>query len=354
MGNTAYSNMKVLYHTEKIEDLKNNKRTAPVYIRIKPTNVCNQSCYYCVYADNQVFENRKLDKRMSIPWEKMEEIILDISDMGVKAVTFSGGGDPLCYHSIIPALQMVKDASMDYSIITNGQELRGEKATCLADAKWIRISMDAADAATYEKIRHVKTYNQVIDNIADFARIKSAECTLGINFVVTQDNYSKIYEFCDMMKKIGVNNIKFSPLMVKEDIPTYHKAIQKEVEKQLAMAKQKLNTDTFSIVDKYSDDMMLDSDFEKQYCTCYMKEIFTVIAADQKVYFCHQRAYRPDGIIGDISNKSFKDMWFSDETTKRFKEMNAKNECDFRCAFDERNILLNDLLNLDRNHINFI
>ncbi len=353
MENTAYSSMKVFYHTEKIEALKNHERTAPVYVRIKPTNICNQKCYYCVYADDNVFYNRKVDRRESIPWDKMQEIIRDITGMGVKAVTFSGGGEPLCYHSIIPALEMVKNSGMDYSMITNGQELYGEKSDLLTDAKWVRISMDAAKAETYKKIRHVDTYGIVLDNIKEFARKKKDSCTLGINFVVTQDNYMDIYAFCQKMKDAGVNNIKFSPLMVKDTLG-YHKDIKKEAEKQLGQAKYSLQSESFAVVDKYSGDMLLEQGFEKQYCTCYMKELFTVIAADQKVYFCHQKAYRPDGLVGDISGRSFKELWFSDETTKLFKGMDAKKECNFRCAFEERNILLGQLFNLDTGHVNFI
>lgn len=353
MGNTAYSDMKVFYHTDKIEALKNGKRTAPVYVRIKPTNVCNQKCYYCVYADDQVFDNRKVDRRVSIPWEKMQEIITDIAEMGVKAVTFSGGGEPLCYHSIIQALELVKKYDIDYSIITNGQELSGEKAALLTEAKWVRVSMDAADAVTYEKIRKVNTYHSVLENIGKFAEIKNVDCTLGINFVVTRDNYLDIYDFCKEMKAVGVNNIKFSPLMVK-NVLEYHNDILKAVEEMLVHAKEDLETDTFNIVDKYSGDMMLDEKFKKQYNICYMKNLFTVIAADQKVYFCHQKAYRPDGLVGDIANCSFKELWFSDKVTKLFQNMDAVKECPFRCAFEERNIGLNRLFDLDLNHINFI
>lgn len=353
MENAAYSSMKVFYHTEKIEALKNNERTAPVYVRVKPTNVCNQNCYYCVYADDKVFDNRRVDRRESIPWEKMQEIVTDFADMGVKAVTFSGGGEPLCYHSIIPTLQMIKKYDIDYSMITNGQELHGEKADLLCGAKWVRVSMDATNAKTYEKIRKVSTFHTVLKNLEQFAKNKNKNCSLGINFVVTQDNYSDIYSFCRTMKDIGVNNIKFSPLMVK-NVLDYHSTIRNEVEESLQRAKENLKTDEFEIIDKYSGDMMLDERFEKQYCICYMKEIFTVIAADQKVYFCHQKAYRPDGLIGSIENCSFNELWFSEETTRLFRQMNAGKECGFRCAFEERNILLNQLLNLDKNHINFI
>ncbi len=353
MGNSAYSDMKIFYHTEKIEAIKRNERTAPVYVRIKPTNVCNQHCYYCVYADDQVFENRRVDRRESIPWDKMQEIIRDIADMGVKAVTFSGGGEPLCYHSIIPTLEMVKEAGIDYSVITNGQELSGKRADLLADAKWVRISMDAADSGTYQKIRNVDTYERIVNNIEAFAGNKSETCTLGINFVVTQDNYRDIYRLCEKMSGIGVNHIKFSPLMTK-DTQAYHAGIMEEVADQIKRAADDFSGKGFGIVDKYSGDMMLDENFQKQYSTCYMKYFFTVIAADQKVYFCHQKAYRPDGMIGDISRCSFKELWYSEETTKLFQKMDAKSECNFRCVFEERNMLLNRLFALDRNHINFV
>lgn len=354
MGNTAYSSMKVLYHTEKIEDLKNGIRTAPVYIRIKPTNVCNQRCYYCVYADNQVFESRKVDRRESIPWEKMQEIIRDMEEMGVKAVTFSGGGEPLCYHSMIPALELLKKTDMDYSMITNGQELRGEKAELLYDAKWIRVSLDSPRREVYRRIRGVDTYDQVIENLRNFARNKNQNCQLGINLVVTKDNAGDVFAFCAQMKEIGVNNVKVSPLMVRETTAKYHSGIKDAVQEQLERAKQLFVTDSFAVIDKYSDDLMLDANFKKSYRTCYMKELFTVIGADQKVYFCHQKAYRPDGIVGDIREKSLKEVWFSQDTTDRFLNMDAKKECDFRCAFEERNVLLNDLFGLDKNHVNFI
>lgn len=354
MSNSAYNDLKVLHHTEKIEDLIQGRRTSPVYVRMKPTNVCNQNCYYCLYANDLVYEQRRVDRRESIPWEKMQEVLFDMIDMGVKAITLSGGGEPLCYHSIIPTLKVILDSGMDYSVITNGQELKGEKAELLRNAKWIRVSIDATNAKSYEKIRKVATYDSVIQNIKEFAVKKGKQCTLGLNFVVTKDNYDGIYEFCKKMKDIGVDNIKFSPLKIKNDIAGYHEDIRRVVEEQLAKAVQLLNSPGFSVIDKYSGDMLLDEYFEKAYDKCYMKELFTVIAADQKVYYCHEKAYRSDGLIGDIQNQSFKKLWFSNETTELFRKMNAKKECNFRCVFEERNMLINNLINLDENHINFI
>lgn len=351
---SVYSGLKLFHHMDRINDLINGKRTMPVYVRIKPTNMCNQKCYYCVYADDSVFDTRKVEKRDSIPWEKMKEIIEDLSEGGVKAITFSGGGEPLCYPYILPALRLVQKSGIDYSVITNAQALEGQVVEELINAKWIRVSLDSSDGSTYEKIRGVKTFDKVISNIENFAGKKCKDCELGINYVVTNDNYNQIYDICRIASGIGVNNIKFAPIMVKDFTAKYHQNIAPIVEEQIVHAKENFERNDFKIIDKYSNDIGLDEEFQKQYCICFMKEIFTVIAADSKVYYCHQKAYTPEGLIGDISGQSFNSLWFSEETTEKFRKMRADTECNFRCVFEERNQLLNDFIFMDQRHLNFI
>ena len=105
--------------------------------------------------------------------------------MGVKAVTFSGGGEPLVYPHIVEAMQGVLDAGIDLSIITNGQLLKGERAEVLAQAKWVRISFDSANAETYAKMRQLplEAFDEVCSNIRQFSQRKNGKCELGVNFV---------------------------------------------------------------------------------------------------------------------------------------------------------------------------
>lgn len=77
MKHSEYSELKVFYHMDRIEKLLKNQRVAPVYVRLKPTNVCNQKCYYCVYADDIVFKGRKVKHKDYICWDKMQEILND-------------------------------------------------------------------------------------------------------------------------------------------------------------------------------------------------------------------------------------------------------------------------------------
>lgn len=351
--NNPYSDLKILCHPDKLSAILKEERTAPLYVRIKPTNVCNQNCWYCVYANDAVIDNRSVNRREFIPWNKMQQILNDLSDMGTKAVTFSGGGEPLCYPYIYQTLQLVQDKGIEYAMISNGQALDTKARDALRNAKWIRISLDSVNREMYQKMRGVDTFQEVIDNISKFASEKDSECVLGVNCVVTKDNYKNIYEMCRLLSSIGVDNVKFSPLMVKGAIPEYHMEIRNQVEEQIKMAEADFQSNAFRIVDKYTNDESMDENFVK--CAkCHIKEIFTVIGADCKVYYCHQRAYTERGTVGDLAEMSFKELWFSEETTKKFREMKPEEECNFRCAFEERNQLLESLVNMDKRHINFI
>lgn len=352
---TPYSNLKLFAHTEKLEAIKKGELAAPIYIRIKPTNACNHNCSYCHYGSGKYLELEGQEARNQIPWRKMEEIIDDISNMGVKAVTFSGGGEPLVYPYILPAMKTILEKGIDISIITNGQKLNGEIAEILSKAKWVRISLDSAKAETYSRIRSITSncFNEVCNNIKEFAKIKDKDCELGINFVISKENAREVYEAGKLMYDLGVNHIKYTAMMT-TDVNEYHKSIKQNVIEQIKRVKAEFEQPGFSVIDLYEEDFKLSAKFERTYSNCVIKNVVTVIAADCKVYYCHDKAYLENGVIGDIKNQSFKEMWFSKQTLEKFKKFDAKRECNHHCVYDSRNILYNTFLSLNDNHINFI
>ena len=350
---SPYSELKIFRHTQQIEGILAGKRVAPIYLRIKPTNVCNQRCSYCGYANNSVFEERTV-KRDSISLDILDNTLRQFKDMGGKAVTYSGGGEPLCYHSIDHILKLTYDLGLDCSMITNGQALKGNVVEYLKHAKWIRVSFDASNTEVYHDIRQVNTFSQVVQNIEDFAKVKDGTCVLGVNCVISETNADQIYDICTLVKTIGCDNIKLSPVLVKEDEEGYHNRIKDGVIEQIDRAKKELEDENFRIVDKYSNDYALSDSYIKPYHRCYIQEYFAVVAADSKVYRCHQRAYTEAGLIGDLTKHTFKEIWESQETIDKIRNFDPCKECNFRCAFDERNTLLNDFFNMDTNHVNFV
>jgi len=101
--------MKIFHYKEKLDSLPESvdKILPPVHIRIKPTNACNHNCRYCAYRADNLQLGQDMRIKDSIPKEKMMEIIDDLEDMGVKAVTFSGGGGAVLLSAFVGDCQKV-------------------------------------------------------------------------------------------------------------------------------------------------------------------------------------------------------------------------------------------------------
>lgn len=352
---SPYSNLKIFHHADLLKKIEQGERVAPIYIRLKPTNVCNHRCYYCSYADSALGLRDSVQKQDQIPWEKLQAIIRDMQDMGVKAVTFSGGGEPLTYPHIVEAMQMMLDGGIDLSIITNGQLLKGERAKVLMNAKWVRVSCDAARNDTYARIRNLSdtALDEVCHNLKEFAKAKPDSCELGVNFVIHHENYAEIYEMAKKMKALGVNHVKYAARITK-DLFAYHEPFKEEAIHLLEQAKHDFEDENFRVIDKYASDFDTAMVFERKYHACYINKFFTVIAADSKMYFCHDKAYVSSGVVADLKETSFKEAWYSPEVQERYRTFDAEKECKHHCVYDDRNILLNTFFGLDKKHINFI
>lgn len=350
---SPYSNLKIFAHLEEVNKVKCGERIAPIYVRIKPTNRCNQNCNYCHYK-NPYLELDQYHSSDEIKREKMLEIIQDFKDIGVKAVTFSGGGEPLLYPYIEEAMEAVLNAGIDLSVITNGSLLTGKKAELLSEAKWVRVSQESGCSETYSKIRGVRQeiYDELCENIKNFAKAKNTNCELGINFVVGPDNYKEVYQAGKLMQELGCNHIKYTALM-SNDAEKMHAPFKKDVILQIHRLLEE-NTGSFKIINLYESDFNSNAVFGRNYGNCAVKDFVTVIAANSKIYYCHDKAYLSEGEVGDISQETFKDIWFSEETTRRFREFNPKVTCRHHCVYDDRNEMMNRFYSLEEQHINFI
>lgn len=350
---TPYSNLKIFAHLEELQKVKNGERIAPIYVRIKPTNRCNQNCYYCHYR-NPYLDLDQYNPTDEIARDKMYEIIKDFKDIGVKAITFSGGGEPLLYPYIEETMEAVLDAGIDLSIITNGILLKEKKAELLSRAKWVRISQESGYAQTYSKIRGVKeeAFDILCENIKSFAKMKDRECELGINFVIGPNNYKEVYRAGKLMQELGADHIKYTALM-SNDADKVHEPFKSDVIKQIHKLADE-NTGKFKVINLYESDFDSNAVFGRNYSHCAIKDYVTVIAANSKIYYCHDKAYLSEGEVGDISQRSFKDVWFSNDTLQKFRSFNPRETCKHHCVYDDRNELLNRVYSLDKQHINFI
>lgn len=352
-----YTKMKVFHFKEKIESLPGDvgEIMPPIHIRIKPTNACAHNCWYCAYKADNLQLGKDMSKRDYIPKEKMMEIIEDVVDMGVEAITFSGGGDPFYYPYLLDTVKKLSKTRVKFASLTNGARLNGELAEIFAHrATWLRVSIDGWDEESYSQYRGVKKgeFTKVMKGMENFKRIGGG-CYLGVVIVVDKRNAEKVYELINKLKDVGVDSVKVSPCVVSDDGAEnniYHQPIFEKVKKQIKEAVDELVDDRFEIFDAYHE---LDDKFKKKYTWCPYLQILPVIGADLNIYPCQDKAYNLDeGLIGSIRDKRFKEFWFSDKN--KFFKINPSLHCNHHCVANIKNKLVLDYLNTDKEHLGFV
>ncbi|WP_320172156.1 radical SAM protein [Maridesulfovibrio sp.] len=352
-----YTSLKIFHYQDKLDSLQQDSGEvkAPIHIRIKPTNVCNHSCSYCAYRADNLQLGQDMDVKDRIPKEKMAEIVEDCVEMGVKAVTFSGGGEPFCYPHLAETARALSEGGIRIASLTNGGLMKGEAAEVFAErGTWIRVSMDGWDGPSYARFRGVseEEFGRVMKNIENFQKL-SGKCFLGVSYIVNQDNAGHVYEMGRRLKDIGVNSVKFSACVVSNDgreNNEYHAPFFQEVKDQTERAVAELADDSYEVFDSYHH---LDEKFAKNYSWCPYQQILPIIGADQRIYSCQDKAYNLQcGVLGDIREQRFKDFWFNGH--EKFFKINPARDCNHHCVANSKNMLIHEYLGADPEHLAFV
>lgn len=356
MGHGKYNYYKIFHYPDKLEAIKRGVLTPPIHIRLKPTNVCNHNCYYCSYRVSNLSLGEDMNDRESLSRDKMLELCRDFKNMGIKAVTLSGGGEPLCYKHIAELIKNLHEIGIKIGINTNGTLIKGRLAEVIARCcTWVRISVDGWDNDSYAKYRDCSktAYEGLLDNVKELKGLTQS-CTIGLNLVIDHENYTHMQKIIHDFKSAGADIVKISECIVSNDgveNNLYHKPIFDKVKEQINHLKRLYNDGKFSIVDKYHD---LPLKFFKDYNKCLFMNYLVVIGADANVYSCHDKAYTKKGIIGSIKDVSFKELWSHTETLNKINSINPSIDCNHHCGEDMKNRLLHDYLAVEPSHCEFV
>lgn len=352
---TLYSNLKFLRFPEHLQALREQRTVAPVHIRIKPINRCNHDCWYCAYRVSNLHLGEDIDYDDSIPEAKMYEIVDDVIAMGVKAVTFTGGGEPLLYKPLPGVVRRLAQGGVRVATLTNGSNLKGRVADAFAEyATWVRVSTDAWDDRSFSRSRGVRdgAFADLLKNIRGFAA-RNSRCVLGVSFIVDENNCGHLYDACALLKDAGVNHVKISGVVVSNsgtENNAYHARIRDTVTAQIARATT-LADDRFAVINHYHD---LDERFDKHYTSCPYLMFLTVIGADCTVYTCQDKAFTKSGTLGSIQDRRFRDFWFSGENHRRLFALNPATDCTHHCVSHAKNLAILNLLSVDPDHGMFV
>lgn len=351
-----YTPYKIFHFPEVIDSFKSKPESIspPIHVRIKPINLCNHHCWFCSYKADGVELGETMRTQDQIPEEKMLEIADDLVDMGVKAVTFSGGGEPFLYKPLLRTAQRLVEGGIKIASLTNGSRLTGEPAEFFAQyATWLRISLDAWDDKSYTASRKVRDgeFSRLMRRIRDFIRLNGV-CALGVNLIVDHKNARHVYDTVCLLRGIGVNNVKVSPCIISNDAQknlAYHQSIFSLVRKQVEQLISKSPSDSFELFDAYHE---FDTKFDKDYEWCPYLQLLCVIGADLNVYSCQDKAYTDSGLLGTIQHQRFAEFWISGR--EKFFRINPSHGCRHHCTANRKNLMLHEYLQTHPDHQAFI
>jgi len=352
-----YTKMKIYHFKEKLDSLAEGSGALlpPINIRIKPTNSCNHNCRYCAYRAEKLQLGQDMKLNDVIPRDKILEIIEDLGEMGVRAVTFSGGGDPFCYPYLLEAVELLAENNIKFAALTNGSRLQGELAKIFAlQGTWLRISMDGWDNASYSAYRGCPDgeFEKIVKNMESFKKI-GGPCNLGVSIVVDADNSGHIYEMIRRLREVGVDSVKVAPCIVSNlgrENNDYHRPFFATVKDQLARSMSDFSGKELEIFDSYHTQL---ETFAKNYRWCPYIQISTVIGADLQVYSCRDKAYNlKEGSLGSLRDASFGDFWRADKN--RFFRIDPSRDCNHHCVVDSCNRSVLEYLEADPGHLDFV
>lgn len=192
-------------------------------IYMEPTTSCNYSCVTCI-------RHSWGDEIGHMPWPVFEKLIIDMAELpDLKAVHFGGFGEPLSHPKIIEMITACKEKGYNVEMITNGSLLTTEVATKLIDIglDWIFVSLDGPDEDYFSRIRPGASFEDVTHNIRMLQNLKKKmnklTPQLGIEFVATKTNFSKLSMMRGIVDGLGANRFIISNVL------PYHESMKDEI-----------------------------------------------------------------------------------------------------------------------------
>lgn len=310
---SKYSQLKPAWHLDRIEQLRQGKNPVPVHVQLILSDLCNQDCSFCAYRmsaglSTELFKTETThNPNRKIETEKASEILRDCAALGVKAIQFTGGGEPTVHRDHLQLFSLAQSLGLETALVTNGVKL-APAHPAIERMAWIRISLDAGTKETYSKTRGVSEshWSRVWGNIATL--MLTYRGALGVGFVVTPGNFREVGECAARCKAEGISNMRVGAVFSSDGIGYYADLIP-DIIAAIQHAKAEFDGDGFEIIDLFGRRL---GDLEHGSPSdpfCGYQHLTMYIGADLNVYRCCNTAYTKAGLLGSLKGKRLSELF---------------------------------------------
>ena len=147
----------------------------PPYVLIEPTSICNLRCIMCFQVDKS-FTKKEFMGMM--PWNIFKKTVDEVSSNNCKAVTLASRGEPTLHPKLPEMIEYISQKGiLDLKINTNATKLNEKISRSILknNVSELVFSLDAGNKETYEKVRVKGRFDQVLQNIINFNKLRNEE-----------------------------------------------------------------------------------------------------------------------------------------------------------------------------------
>jgi MoaA/NifB/PqqE/SkfB family radical SAM enzyme len=300
-----------------------------VYLDVN-TEICNHACSFCDGFYRPLHPGQ-------IPWPRLERLVAEMQELGVLSVVLAGDrGEPLLHPEIDALLSRIVESGIQYGLYTNGTIVGERVWRWLPHATFIRVSADAATAATHRRM-HVYPAGRAdfSDLLSNVERLGEQVPDLGISFVVDEENYREIALAADTFLARGAAFVEYKP----KYLPGYRadtawlQSAAAEIQRQIDGA-----------VARWQDRIVLNNQLERLLCpspaantletaprTC-LTSLLRLVISTHGCYTCTPYRGELERRVGDILQQSLRSIVESSA-----RHLTVGRLCTRRCAYHDQN-----------------
>ena len=348
-----YSPFKILHHRNHVDRLRRGELPPPVRADIDLTNACNQSCAYCPFRA-ATRRRDAIKDRDELPLALALRLLDELVSIGVRAVTLTGGGEPLAHPDALIIVKGLVQRGLGFALQTNGVLLDDATMELLAQADWVRISLDTVDPSAYATTRGAPE-SDLRTVKANMARLATRNLTalLGVSVLVTRQTADSLAETVAFVRDVGFHNVRIR-LAGDPDTLSFYRDNHGRIEESIS-AVTSLGTERFAVY-VLGDASALQRHYRDQmgYRICGVQHLNAAIGADGWVYPCCVWKGRHAGRLGDLREQSFQDIWCGDRRSAWLGGHPLGTRCRFECMYDTANALFRYLHEGDTAHSDYV
>jgi len=337
---------KLAWHRDRVEAWLRGERVAPITIDCALTRACNYKCVYC-YGQLQTNDEKRMTK------DVIFRFLDDAAEIGVKGVSFVSDGESTCSPHLYDAIMHGKKSGLDVALGTNGYLLKDDRLEdILPCLTYLRFNISAGEPARYKEIMGCPEngFDKICTTIrkaVDIKKKKNLPVTIGLQMVLMPQFADQIMPLTKLGKELGVDYLVIKHCSDDEDGQLnvdYSKYF--DLVETLKQAEE-MSTDKYFVKAKWSKIL---SGGKRKYSKCFGPPFIIQLSGSGLVAPCGMlfNSKYDKYHIGNIADKSFKEIWKSDrywEVMKLItsKEFDARTMCGTLCLQHKVNEFLWDV-----------